>query len=91
MIFSKSAIAIATVSLLAAAPAFAQSAGTSLGGTSNGVQGTPGQPSPSTTGTPMKGANTMMKSGNGTMTKAPMANDKSMENGAATGAMPSKN
>ena len=70
MTFSKITVAFAAASMLAAAPAFAQSAGTSYQGTSSGVQGTPGQPFPSTTGTPMKGSSTMMKSG--TTAKAPV-------------------
>ena len=90
MTFSKIAVAFTAASLLVAAPAFAQSAGTAYNGTSNGVQGTPGQPSPSTSGTPMKGGNTMMKSG--TMTKAPeTANSKTTATGGQPGGLATKN
>ena len=77
MTISKIAVAFATVSLLAAAPAFAQGAGTMSKDTSSTMK--------PTTGAPMKGSNTMMKSGGGTMTKAPVSSENKA---TATGGQP---
>lgn len=62
MTVSRFSVVIAA-SMLFAAPAFAQSAGTSATGTSNGATGTPGQGGPTTDGSMGKEDGSMAKSG----------------------------
>ena len=89
MTFTKmTLVALVASTTLIAAPAFAQSAGTSLTGTSNGMTGTPGQPSASN---PTGGAvpDNAMSSGAATSGRSATPANGAMSsgsNGASSGA-----